>query len=205
MRSTSTLAFAAFLLLPVAAQAAPEPYVGAQALLSRTSCEGYEQGFAPLHLTASCDVTSYGFRGYAGVNITDMFGLQVGYQNAGKANVNALAPTGALAFSTETSLKAWDVVATLRGEVGGGAYVVGRAGIAHWTYDVVPDRDLGGFAPSNDGNSFTFGAGVEWRYFTAGYDAILKVGEGNQLAPTAPEIKQTIHRFSVGLRYTFGE
>jgi hypothetical protein len=199
-----SLAVAALLTAAPGVAGAAEPYVGAQVLLSRTSCEGYREGFAPLGLTASCDVTSTGFRGYAGVDLTSQLGVQIGYQDAGEAHADALDPRGSLAFSTTTSLKAWDVVVTARRELMANLYVSGRVGAARWDYDVVPDRDLGGFSPSNDGTTLTYGAGVEYRWFTAGYDAIRGVGQSNLLDASAPDIKQTIHRFSLGLRYTFG-
>ena len=168
---------------------AVEPYVGAQYMQSKSSCQGFRDGVAPLGLTATCDETDGGYRVYGGLNLGSTFGLEVGYQDAGEGRADAF-NRDVHVLTLTSPLTAWDAVVTVRKEFGRNARVVGRAGVARWDYEV-------------KASAGTFGAGVEYRWITLGYDAILKVGQGNLLAPTAPDIKQTVHRVSVGLKYTF--
>ena len=177
-----------------------EPYVGAQYMQSKSSCQGFRDGVAPLGLTATCDETDGGYRVYGGLDLGPTFGLEVGYQDAGEGRADAF-NRDVYALTLTSPLTAWDAVVTVRKEIGHNGRVVGRAGVARWDYEV--KASAGTFGATNDGTTPTFGAGVEYRWITLGYDAILKVGQGNLLAPTAPDIKQTVHRVSVGLKYTF--
>ena len=196
-----TLAAAAVVVVASARPVlAVEPYVGAQYMQSKSSCQGFRDGVAPLGLTATCDETDGGFRVHGGLNLGSTLGLEVGYQDAGEARADAFS-RGVYALTLTSPLTAWDAVVTVRKELGRNARVVGRAGVARWDYEV--KASAGTFGAKNDGTTPTFGAGVEYRWITLGYDAILKVGQGNLLAPTAPDIKQTVHRVSVGLKYTF--
>jgi hypothetical protein len=176
------------------------PYIGGQYMQSRSSCQGFEDGVAPLGLTATCDDTDHGYRVYGGVNLTKVLGVEVGYLDAGEGRADAFA-NGVYALTLTSPFHAWDALLTGRVKLGGSATAIARAGIAHWNYEVV--ASAGSFGAKNDGNTFTFGAGLEFKILTIGYDAILDVGQGNLLDPTAPDIKQTIHRLSAGLKFTF--
>ena len=187
------------IVVPQAAFAV-EPYVTAQYMQSKSSCQGFVDGVAPLGLTADCDETDGGFRAAAGANLTRMLGVEVGYQDAGEGRADAFDPRGTYVLTLTAPFKAWDVLGTVRHELGKDLRIVGRVGLARWDYEVKASST--NFGAKNDGNTLTFGAGAEYKWFTVGYDAVLDVGQTNLLVPTQ-EIKQTIHRLSVGLKYTF--
>ncbi len=201
MKTILKLAVLGAFLLPSSAFAL-EPYLGAQYALSKSSCQGFIDGVAPLGLTPDCDETASGFRVSGGLYLTENFGVEVGFHHGGEAVQDVKdARSGVHVLNLTAKFKAWDAVVTARTELAAGLVVIGRVGVAHWDYDV--NNDAVAFNPTNDGNTLTYGGGLEYHAITAGYDAIAKVGQGNVLNPTAPEIKQTIHRFSVGIKYVF--
>lgn len=200
VRTTHTLAFLLALAAAPAAHAL-EQYVGVQGIRSESSCQGFKDGVAPLGLTATCKEYDYGYRINYGVHLTEHFGLEVGYQDAGEGHADAFLPTGTRALTLTAPLTAWDLLLTSRAHIAYDVQIVGRIGAAHWEYEVIADN--GAFGASNKKTTLTYGVGIEWKYLTAGYDVIQDVGQGNKLNPSAPDIKQDVRRWSVGLKYRF--
>ena len=95
---------------------AVEPYVGAQYMQSKSSCQGFRDGVAPLGLTATCDETDGGYRVLGGLNLGSTFGLEVGYQDAGEGHADAF-NHDVYALTLTSPLTAWDAVVTVRKEL----------------------------------------------------------------------------------------
>ncbi|HET9485178.1 MAG TPA: hypothetical protein VFO79_14550, partial [Xanthomonadales bacterium] len=74
------------------AQDEAKNYITGQVLRSDSECEGFRDGVAPLGLTATCDTSDVGFRVAYGRQFTDLFGLEVGYQDAGEGEAVAFVP-----------------------------------------------------------------------------------------------------------------
>lgn len=201
MRKTTRAAAGVAVLLAASSAHAIEQYIGAQFIRSESSCQGFVDGVAPLGLTATCKDHDNGYRINYGMYVTENFGFEVGYQDAGEGRADAFAPTGARVLTLTAPLKAWDAVLTARAPIAYDVAVVGRVGAARWEYEVKADN--GAFGASNKKTTLTYGLGVDWRYLTVGYDVIQDVGQGNKLNPSAPDIKQDVKRWSVGLKYRF--
>lgn len=180
---------------------AAETYVGLQLIRSESSCQGFRDGVAPLGLTASCKENDNGYRLFGGMYLTEIFGIEAGYQDAGEGKADAFAANGVYAFTLTAPLKAVDLVGTSRVKLNGDITLVGRIGLARWDYEV--KSSVGGFGASKKDTTLTYGVGAEWKWFTVGYDVIRDVGQGNTLNPNAPDIKQDVKRWSVGLKYQF--
>lgn len=176
-------------------------YVAAQFISSESSCKGFDEGVRPLGLTGTCDKRDEGFRLAYGRYFTENFGAELGYQDAGEGKAQGRLPNGTVAVNLRAPLKAVDLVGTARIEAEGGIVAMIRAGGAWWDYKV--RSTPAGLAADNDKITFTYGVGLEWRWFTVGYDVITNVGQGNLLAPTAPDIIQDVKRISAGLKYRF--
>ncbi|MDX2223878.1 MAG: hypothetical protein SFV21_14100 [Rhodospirillaceae bacterium] len=176
-------------------------YVAAQFISSESSCKGFDEGVRPLGLTGTCDKRDEGFRVAYGRYFTDNFGAELGYQDAGEGSAVGRLPNGTVAVSLKAPLKAVDLVGTARVEAEGGFVAMIRVGGAWWDYKV--RSTPAGLSADNDKITLTYGLGLEWRWFTLGYDVITNVGQGNLLAPTAPDIIQDVKRISAGLKYRF--
>ena len=185
------------------AQDEAKNYITGQVLRSDSECEGFRDGVAPLGLTATCDTSDIGFRVAYGRQFTDLFGLEVGYQDAGEGEAVAFAPGAPQTpvVRLEAPLEAFDLVATLGWRLSDEWRVSGRLGAAHYDYEV--NTTQAGFGADNSDTTLTYGVGVEWRWLTFGYDVITDVGQENLLAPTAPDIEQDVDRFHVGVIYRF--
>jgi hypothetical protein len=176
-------------------------YVAAQFISSESSCKGFDEGVRPLGLTGTCDKRDEGFRIAYGRYFTENFGAELGYQDAGEGKAEGRLPNGTVAVNLRAPLKAVDLVGTARVEAESGIAVMIRAGGAWWDYKV---RSMpAGLSADNDKITLTYGVGLEWRWFTVGYDVITNVGQNNLLAPTAPDIIQDVKRISAGLKYRF--
>src|SRR5262245_15240109 len=179
-----------------------EPYVGGQYMRSGSACQGFKDGVAPLGLTATCPSTSdNGFRFFGGANFGKIFGAEAGYQDGGDGHADAFNGSTPV-LSLTAPFKAWDFLGTARHQLNRNVSIQGHAGVAAWNYEVKASAT--NFGAKNDKATFTYGAGVEYGWLIAGYDAVLKVGQPNLLVPTQ-DIKQTIHSLRVGLKYTFKE
>ncbi len=200
MKNSIRAALALTILASGAASAA-DTYVGLQFIRSESSCQGFRDGVAPLGLTASCKENDNGYRISGGMYFTEVFGIEAGYQDAGEGKADAFAPNGAYALTLTAPLKAFDVVGTARFKLDNDFSLVGRLGFAHWDYEV--KSNVGGFGASKKDTTLTYGVGAEWRWLTVGFDVIRDVGQGNTLNPSAPDIKQDVKRWSVGLKYPF--
>jgi hypothetical protein len=99
-------------------------------------------------------------------------------------------------------MTALDLVGTARTEFAPGFVGMVRLGGAWWDYEVKATPATG-FGAKNDKITLTYGVGLEYRFFTVGFDIITKVGQGNLLVPTGPDIKQDVKRISAGLKYQF--
>jgi hypothetical protein len=200
MRNKSRIAIAGLALLAAGGAQAFEQYVGAQFIRSESSCQGFVDGVAPLGLTATCKEHDNGYRINYGIRANDYFGLEVGYQDAGEGKADAFA-NGSRVLTLTAPLTAWDLVFTSRAPLAYDVALVGRIGAARWEYEVTADN--GAFGASNRKTTLTYGVGVEWSHLTLGYDVIQDVGQGNKLNPAAPDIKQDVKRWSLGLKYRF--
>lgn len=202
MRTTKTIAALLLGLAAGAAQAQPvEQYVGLQLINSSSSCEGFSQGVAPLGLSATCKDDDEGYRVSYGMWFSQLFGFEVGYQDAGEGHADAFAADGSHALTLTAPLKAWDVLFLARARLPQGVDLVGRLGAARWDYEV--RSSTGGFGASNTKTTLTYGLSLDWRWLTVGYDVIHDVGQSNLLDPTAPDIKQDVKRWSVGGKWRF--
>ena len=177
-------------------------YVAAQFISSKSECKGFQDGVAPLGLTATCDVRDEGWRIAYGRYFNEFLGAELGYQDAGEGTAFGRAPNGVLAVTLKSPLKVVDLVGTARTEFAPGFAAMLRLGGAWWDYKVIATPATG-FGAKNDKITLTYGIGLEYRWFTVGYDVITKVGQGNLLVPTGPKIKQDVKRISAGLKYQF--
>ena len=200
MKKTIQAALALTVLACGTASAA-ETYVGLQYIRSESSCQGFRDGVAPLGLSASCKENDNGYRISGGIYLTEIFGIEVGYQDAGEGKADAFAANGAYALTLTAPLKAFDLLGTARFKLANDIALVGRIGAARWDYEV--KSNVGGFGASKEDTTLTYGVGAEWKWVTVGYDVIRDVGQANTLNPTAPDIKQDIKRVSIGLKYRF--
>ncbi|MDX2144231.1 MAG: hypothetical protein SFV19_12820 [Rhodospirillaceae bacterium] len=177
-------------------------YVAAQVTSSKSKCKGFQDGLAPLGLTTTCDVRDEGWRIAYGRYFNEFFGAELGYQDAGEGTAFGRLPNGTLAVTLKSPMKAVDLVGTARWEVQDGIVGMVRFGGAWWDYEVIATPATG-FGAKNDKITLTYGVGLEYRFFTLGFDIISKVGQGNLLVPTGPDIKQDVKRISAGLKYQF--
>src|SRR5947207_2714000 len=178
-----------------------EPYGGIQYVRGRSSCQGFVKGVQPLGLIGVCPrEESDGYRVFGGVNVNKYFGGEFGYQDDGHGIVDAYTPTGAYVLTLRAPLTAWDVVGTVRKEVVKDFAVQGHAGVAIWDYKVVASAT--NFGAKNNNSTFTYGFQLQYKWFIAGYDAILKVGQNNLLVSNQ-RIFQTVDQFRIGAKYTF--
>jgi len=196
------LTTAAILFAGTAAAQDKPNYVAAQFTSSKSECKGFQDGVAPLGLTATCDVRDEGWRIAYGRYFNEYFGAELGYQDAGEGTAFGRAPNGVLAVTLKSPLKAVDLVGTARTEFAPGFVGMLRLGPVWWDYKVIATPATG-FGAKNDKITLTYGIGLEYRYFTVGFDVITKVGQENLLVPTAPKIKQDVKRLSAGLKYQF--
>jgi hypothetical protein len=197
-----SVASAALLVAGVAAAQDKPNYVAAQVISSKSECKGFQDGVAPLGLTATCDTRDEGWRIAYGRYFNDYFGAELGYQDAGEGTAFGRAPNGALAVTLKAPLKVADLVGTARYEFAPEVVGMVRLGGAWWDYEVKATPATG-FGAKNDKVTVTYGVGLEYRFVTVGFDIITKVGQENLLAPTAPKIKQDVKRLSAGLKYQF--
>jgi hypothetical protein len=190
----------ALTILASGAAGAAETYVGLQLIRSESSCQGFRDGVAPLGLTASCKENDNGYRISGGMYLTEIFGIEAGYQDAGEGKADAAA-NGVYALTLTAPLKAFDLLGTARFKLDNDISLVGRIGFARWDYEV--KSNVGGFGASKKDTTLTYGVGAEWKWLTVGYDVIRDVGQGNTLNASAPDIKQDVKRWSIGLKYQF--
>jgi hypothetical protein len=195
-----TRAALALTILASGAAGAAETYVGLQLIRSESSCQGFRDGVAPLGLTASCKENDNGYRISGGMYLTEIFGIEAGYQDAGEGKADAAA-NGVYALTLTAPLKAFDLLGTARFKLDNDISLVGRIGFARWDYEV--KSNVGGFGASKKDTTLTYGVGAEWKWLTVGYDVIRDVGQGNTLNASAPDIKQDVKRWSIGLKYQF--
>jgi hypothetical protein len=194
---------AAVSLVAGAAVAQDKPnYAAVQFISSKSECKGFQDGVAPLGLTATCDTRDEGWRIAYGRYFNEYLGAELGYQDAGEGTAFGRLPNGTLAVTLKAPLKAVDLVGTLRNEFAPGFVGMLRLGPVWWDYKVRATPATG-FGAENDKITFTYGVGLEFRFFTIGFDVISKVGQENLLVPTGPKIKQDVKRLSAGLKYQF--
>lgn len=180
---------------------ATDNYIQAQAMRSHSSCEGFRQGVAPLGLTATCDSHDNGFRFSYGRYFGSIWGLEIGYLDAGEGEAKGFAPNGMQVVSLEAPLTAFDLLGTARWQFNDDFLLMGRLGAAHWDYEVNTTQP--GFGASNTDTTLSYGVALEYKRFTLGFDVIVDVGQENLLDPTAPDIEQDVERFSIGYKHPF--
>src|SRR4051812_36547406 len=145
-------------------------YVVAQFLSSSSDCQGFKDGVAPLGLTATCDTRDEGYRFGAGYYFNKYFGAEIGYLDGGQGKASGIAPNGAVVVKLKAPFTAFDFVGTARYEFLPDFTAIVRLGGAKWNYEVKTSSPT--FGAKNDAVSFTWGLGLEYKWFTVGYDQI---------------------------------
>ena len=158
-------------------------------------CADISDAEAEFGIDGHCSDSDNGYRLAFGLGFSEMFALEIGYQDI--ASFSAGLSDGGDYEDFTFDVKGYDIAGVVRIALSDSFNLLGRVGILRWDGELSYSSSFGDDdSVSDSGNATLFGVGAEYGILTLNYEVIQDVGNDDIG-------EEDLERLSLGLKFSF--